>query len=138
MFDVPADYEKFLSLLEVQKTGPPFFLYAYCLMTNHVHLLIERQADTIGRIMHCVTTGKAGLPESNRWSESTRHILAPLRGAIYLRERFWWSPQTPTTGYFLATLRVETRFSRTIPVVYASLRRPATLWTTLPVARAYL
>src|SRR5207248_4805355 len=32
-------------------------LYAYCLMTNHVHLLIERRADTIGRIMHRVLTG---------------------------------------------------------------------------------
>src|SRR5258707_481650 len=51
MFDAPADYEKFLSPLGVQKARLPFFLYAYCLMTNHVHLLIERQADTIGRIM---------------------------------------------------------------------------------------
>ena len=42
IFNSPADYEKFLSLLAVQKTKLPFFLYAYCLMTNHVHLLIER------------------------------------------------------------------------------------------------
>ena len=47
MFDAPEDYEKFLSLLAVQKTRLPFFLYAYCLMTNHVHLLIERQADAV-------------------------------------------------------------------------------------------
>jgi len=57
MFDAPADYQKFLSLLALQKIKLPFFLYAYCLMTNHVHLLIERQADTIGRIMHRVLTG---------------------------------------------------------------------------------
>jgi REP element-mobilizing transposase RayT len=57
IFRAPADYEKFLSLLEVQKTKLPFFLYAYCLMTNHVHLLIERQAATIGRIMHRLLTG---------------------------------------------------------------------------------
>jgi hypothetical protein len=37
MFDAPEDYEKFLSLLAVQKARLPFFLYAYCLMTNHVH-----------------------------------------------------------------------------------------------------
>jgi len=48
IFNAPADYEKFLSLLAVQKRKLPFFLYAYCLMTNHVHLLIERQAATIG------------------------------------------------------------------------------------------
>lgn len=57
IFNAPADYEKFLSLLAMQKGKLPFFLYAYCLMTNHVHLLIERQADTIGRIMHRVLTG---------------------------------------------------------------------------------
>jgi putative transposase len=57
IFHAPADYEKFLSLVAVQKTKLPFFLYAYCLMTNHVHLLIERQADTIGRIMHRLLTG---------------------------------------------------------------------------------
>lgn len=57
IFNAPADYEKFLSLLTVQKGKLPFFLYAYCFMTNHVHLLIERQADTVGRIMHRVLTG---------------------------------------------------------------------------------
>src|SRR5438874_290908 len=57
IFDASADYETFLSLLAVQKNKLPFFLYAYCLMTNHVHLLIERRADTIGRIMHRVLTG---------------------------------------------------------------------------------
>jgi len=57
IFNAPADYEKFLSLLGAQKRKLPFFLYAYCLMTNHVHLLIERQADTIGRIMRRILTG---------------------------------------------------------------------------------
>jgi len=38
IFNAPADYEKFLSLLGAQKRKLPFFLYAYCLMTNHVHL----------------------------------------------------------------------------------------------------
>ncbi len=53
------DYEKFLALLAAQKTKVPFFLYAYCLMSNHVHLLIERQADAVGRIMHWLLTGYA-------------------------------------------------------------------------------
>jgi REP element-mobilizing transposase RayT len=59
IFDSPADYEKFLSQLATQKAKLPFFLYAYCLMTNHVHLLIERQADTVGRIMQRLLTGYA-------------------------------------------------------------------------------
>src|SRR6266404_8932404 len=57
IFNSPADYEKFLSLLAVQKTKLSFFLYAYCLMTNHVHLLLERRADTIACIMHRIFTG---------------------------------------------------------------------------------
>jgi REP element-mobilizing transposase RayT len=28
-------------LLQQQKSKLPFYLYAYCLMPNHVHLLIE-------------------------------------------------------------------------------------------------
>src|SRR5712692_9600366 len=59
IFNSPADYEKFLSLLTVQKTKLPFFLYAYCLMSNHVHLLIEHQASAVGRIMHRLLTGYA-------------------------------------------------------------------------------
>ena len=59
IFNSPADYEKFLSLLNIQKTKLPFFLYAYCLMTNHVHLLIERQASAVSRIMHRLLTGYA-------------------------------------------------------------------------------
>ena len=57
IFNAAADYEKFLSLLALQKRKLPFFLYAYCLMTNHVHLLIERQAASVSRIMHRVLTG---------------------------------------------------------------------------------
>src|SRR5437899_249474 len=57
IFKCNDDFEKFLSLLEIQKHKLPYFLYAYCLMSNHVHLLIERQADAIGRIMHRVLTG---------------------------------------------------------------------------------
>ena len=59
IFSVANDYEKFLALLAAQKTKVPFFLYAYCLMSNHVHLLIERQADAVGRIMHWLLTGYA-------------------------------------------------------------------------------
>ena len=37
------DHLKFLSLLAKQKERSPFYLYADCQMTNHVHLLIERR-----------------------------------------------------------------------------------------------
>jgi putative transposase len=114
IFDAPADHEKFLSLLGVQKARLPFFLYAYCLMTNHVHLLIERQADTIGRIMHRVLTGytqyynrryrrvghllqgrhKSILCQSDRYlSELVRYIhLNPVRaGMVAKPEQYKYS-----------------------------------------------
>src|ERR1044072_9310301 len=80
IFNAPADYEKFLSLLAVQKVRLPFFLYAYCLMTNHVHMLIERQADSIGRIMHRVLTGYSKY--YNRKYRRVGHLLQGRHKAI--------------------------------------------------------
>ena len=57
IFHAAEGYLKFLSLLVSQKQKTQFFLYAYCLMTNHIHLLIERRAETVGRIMQRVLTG---------------------------------------------------------------------------------
>lgn len=80
IFNSPADFEKFLSLLAVQKLKLPFFLYAYCLMSNHVHLLIERQASTVGRIMHRLLTGYAQY--YNRRYRRVGHLLQGRHKAI--------------------------------------------------------
>jgi REP-associated tyrosine transposase len=50
------DYLKFTGLLQQQKSKLPFYLYAYCLMPNHFHLLIEMQDDLVSRIMQRVLT----------------------------------------------------------------------------------
>ena len=80
IFDSPADYDKFLSLLAAQKVKLPFFLYAYCLMTNHVHLLVERQTDSIGRIMHRLLTGYSQY--YNRRYRRVGHLLQGRHKAI--------------------------------------------------------
>jgi REP element-mobilizing transposase RayT len=46
-----------MKLLAGLKERLPFYLYAYCLMTNHIHLLIERMTDDVGRIMQRLLTG---------------------------------------------------------------------------------
>ena len=51
------DYLKLLTLLEHQKQRLPFYLYAYCLMPNHLHLLIERREDAISAVMRRMLTG---------------------------------------------------------------------------------
>jgi hypothetical protein len=58
----------------------PFFLYAYCLMSNHVHLLIERQESTVGRIMHRLLTGYAQY--HNRRYQRVGHVLQGRHKAI--------------------------------------------------------
>jgi REP element-mobilizing transposase RayT len=80
IFHSPEDHQKFLTLLAVQKAKLPFFLYAYCLMTNHVHLLIERRADDIGRIMHRVLTGYTQY--YNRRYRRSGHVLQGRHKAI--------------------------------------------------------
>ncbi len=42
-------------------------------MSNHVHLLVERQADAIGRIMHRVLTGYSQY--YNRKYRKVGHLL---------------------------------------------------------------
>ncbi len=127
IFNSPADYEKFLSLLATQKVRLPFFLYAYCLMTNHLHLLIERRADPIGRIMHRVLTGysqyynrryrrvghllqgrhKAILCQSDRYlSELVRYIhLNPVRARMVGKpEQYQYSGHRAYLGLEPATI----------------------------------
>jgi putative transposase len=91
IFHSLEDHQKFLSLLGIQKEKLPFFLYAYCLMTNHIHLLIERRVDDIGRIMHRVLTGytqyynhKSILCQSDMYlAELVRYIhLNPIRARM--------------------------------------------------------
>ena len=50
------DYRRFITILELQKSKLPFHLYSYCLMPNHIHLLIEMQDDPVSRIMQRVLT----------------------------------------------------------------------------------
>jgi putative transposase len=73
IFHSREDHDKFIQMLMVQKQRLPFYLYAYCLMTNHIHLLIERRTDDIGRIMHRLLTGYTQY--YNRRYKKIGHVL---------------------------------------------------------------
>ncbi len=75
IFHVAEDFLKFLSLLAMQKEKLEFFLYAFCLMNNHVHLLIERRTEKVGRIMQRVLTGY-----SQWYNRRYRHIGHVFQG----------------------------------------------------------
>lgn len=53
------DKAKFLDILYEKKKGSRFYLYAYCLMDNHIHLVISENKDSIARIMKRVNTSYA-------------------------------------------------------------------------------
>ena len=80
IFHSSDDYQKLLDLLAKQKAKTGFFLYAYCLMTNHLHLLIERQAETIGNIMQRVLTGYSQY--YNRRYKHVGHVFQGRHKAI--------------------------------------------------------
>lgn len=57
LFEEKADYEKMIDVLSLLKEEMHFEIYAYCLMTNHVHLFIkEKYLGDIKRIMHKLLT----------------------------------------------------------------------------------
>jgi len=80
IFGSDEDYLKMLSLLERQKTKLPFYLYAYCLMPNHLHLLVERQDQSISRVMQRVLTGYSQY--HNRKYRKVGHLLQGRYKAI--------------------------------------------------------
>lgn len=54
IFSEEMDYEYFLEILRKTKELYPFEIHAYCLMTNHYHLLIETKDDEIWKIMKMI------------------------------------------------------------------------------------
>jgi putative transposase len=87
------DYEKFLFYIMKAKEKCDFSIYAYCLMTNHVHLLIKVEEDTIGNIMRRITVGYAQY-HNNKYD----------RNGHLFQNRFISEP-IEDTRYFLTVLR---------------------------------
>ncbi len=53
------DYQRFLETLVNKKKNQEYELYGYCLMSNHVHLLIKEKENSISRIMSRIATSYA-------------------------------------------------------------------------------
>jgi REP element-mobilizing transposase RayT len=54
IYTVPSDYGKFIGYVAKAKERYQFYLYAYCLMANHFHLLLETMLPNISKIMHYI------------------------------------------------------------------------------------
>ncbi|MBX4263691.1 transposase [Clostridium estertheticum] len=52
LFKDTEDKKKYLSLIKKYKTLYNFKLYGYCLMDNHLHLIIDANGSDISKVMH--------------------------------------------------------------------------------------
>jgi REP element-mobilizing transposase RayT len=80
IFHDREDYLKFISLLKTQKEKAHFFLYAFCVMTNHFHLLVERRDESVGKMMLRLLTGYASY--YNRKYKRSGHVFQGRHKAI--------------------------------------------------------
>ena len=51
IFNDEQDKQRFLEILQMKKEDKKFFLHAFCLMDNHVHLMISEGLEDIDKIM---------------------------------------------------------------------------------------
>jgi putative transposase len=73
------DYQRFLDTLTQMKTDNQFLVYGYCLMSNHVHMIICEQADSISRTMSRIGTSYAWW--YNRKYDRSGHVFQGRYGS---------------------------------------------------------
>ncbi len=54
------DYKKFIKEIEKTKEKYKYELYAYCLMTNHVHLVVYDKNDMLSKIIQSIAVSYSG------------------------------------------------------------------------------
>jgi putative transposase len=72
VFDGESDYLAFLKAIADLKERKPFFLYGYCLMSNHIHLLIRPQEVPISRIVQSLLVSHT--QRYHRFHNSSGHV----------------------------------------------------------------
>lgn len=121
IFEQEADFKIYLSYLSEYKNKYSFFLYAYALMRNHVHLLVEVQEVSLSKIMQVLQFrytryfnrryGQVGHLFQGRYKailcdrdayllELVRYIhLNPVRvGLVKLPEEYLWTSHLSYVG----------------------------------------
>jgi putative transposase len=94
IFAEEEDYQRYLNTLQRYKKKYGFKLFAYCLMTNHVHLLIKvGQEGTISRIVQSITIAH------------TRYYNYIYRRCGHVWQGRFHSPIVSEDGYFLNVMK---------------------------------
>jgi len=92
IFGETADYERFLRCLSEVKLVSGFKLLAYCLMSNHVHLLLKEGSEPLSQIF--MRLGAKYVPWFNRKYDRSGHLF---------QDRFK-SGAVESDAYFIAAL----------------------------------
>jgi REP element-mobilizing transposase RayT len=87
------DRQRFLETVFEKKQGNRFFLNAFCLMSNHVHLMLREGTEDIARAMKCI--GISYVHYFNKKYKRTGHLF---------QDRFL-SEAVEDDGYALALVR---------------------------------
>jgi len=93
VFRKTEDFEAFLRAMRDLKERRPFELYGYCLMRNHIHLLIKPLETTISRVMQSLLV-----------SHTQRYHRHHKSGGHVWQGRFK-SPVIQADGHLLRVLR---------------------------------
>lgn len=88
-----SDYEKFIEYIKKAKEKTGLIVYAYCLMTNHVHMLLKTETEEIGDVIRRINVGYAQY-----------HNIKTGRTGHLFHNRFKSEPVNTDT-YFLTVLR---------------------------------
>ncbi|MDO4650409.1 MAG: transposase, partial [Eubacteriales bacterium] len=89
LFEEYADYQKYLDILAYYKQECHLEIFAYCLMSNHVHLLIRHPEDiTLQSIFRRINTTYAGWfnlkYQRTGFLQNDRFHSEPVEDATYL------------------------------------------------------
>ncbi len=93
LFEERKDYLKYLEILKLHKANCQFDLFAYCLMSNHIHLLIRTNNVSLESIFRKINTSYAN------WYNMKYSRSGPLQDGRY------YSEPINSSDYFLAALR---------------------------------
>ena len=93
------DFKRFLNIMEQMKSQKEYLVFGYCLMGNHVHLLIQERIDFISRLMSRIGTSYAWW--YNRKYERSGHLFQGryasecVENETYLRTVFRYIHNNP-------------------------------------------
>ncbi|MGA2032927.1 MAG: transposase [Thermoguttaceae bacterium] len=72
VFNSEGDYQAFLKALADLKERKPFDLYGYCLMGNHIHLLLRPREGSVSRIVQSLLVSHT--QRYHRFHRSSGHV----------------------------------------------------------------